>query len=126
MASFIIDKSDSTTWGNNSCSSAGKGGVSMGNYNFERVINLAAKDTKKGARVTAKVFYRMLRKNGFTENQVIDIATNILNCLTESLMGYEERVEKSKRKKSMTGTDKREKVSIDRTKLKNMDYNAQV
>jgi hypothetical protein len=98
----------------------------MNKYNLERVINLAAKDTKKGARVTAKVFYRMLRKNGFTENQIIDIATNILNCLTESLMGYEEKVEKSKRKKSMTRTDKREKLSIDRTKLKNMDFNAHV
>jgi hypothetical protein len=68
----------------------------MNNTNFERIISLAAKDTKKGSRVVAKVFYRILRKKGFSENQIIDIATNIINCLTESLKGYEKKIENAK------------------------------
>ncbi len=70
------------------------------NYsNIDKVINIAAKDTKKGARVVAKVFYRILRKKGFSENQIIDIATNILNCLIESLKGYEHKIENAKKHK---------------------------
>ena len=65
----------------------------MNNFNLERVIDLAAKDTEKGARVVAKVFYRILRKKGFAENQIVDIATNVLNCLVESLHGYEKKIE---------------------------------
>ena len=57
----------------------------MSHSSLERIIGLAAKDSKKGARVAAKVFYRILRKNGFMDNQIINIATNILSCLTESL-----------------------------------------
>ncbi len=68
----------------------------MDNSNFEKVINLAAKDTKKGARVVAKVFYRILRKKGFSENQVIDIATNILNCLIKSLNSNEQEIDNVK------------------------------
>ncbi len=73
----------------------------MNNSHFERVINLAAKDTKMGARVTAKVFYRILRKNGFSENQIINIATNILNCLTKSLKSYEEKIEKTRKEEGV-------------------------
>ncbi len=69
----------------------------MNNSHFERIINLAARDTKKGSRIVAKKFYRILRKNGFSENQIIAIATNILNCLIESLKGYEKKVEKTRR-----------------------------
>ena len=74
--------------------SATKGGT-MDNSNFEKIIDLAAKDTKKGARVVAKFFYRILRKKDFSENQIIDISTNILNCLVESLQGYEKKIEKA-------------------------------
>lgn len=73
----------------------------MNNLHFDRVVNLAAKDTKKGARVVAKVFYRILRKNDFSENQIIEIATNMLSCLTESLKGYKEKVEKTSKKEVM-------------------------
>jgi hypothetical protein len=61
----------------------------MNNSHIDKVIYLATKDTKKGARVIAKVFYRRLLKQGYSENQIIDIATNILNCLIESLKGKE-------------------------------------
>ena len=65
----------------------------MNNSDFERVINLAAKDTKKGGRVVAKVFYRILRKRGFSENQIINIATNILNCLIDSIKVDEKKID---------------------------------
>jgi hypothetical protein len=94
----------------------------MNNSNFEKIINLAANDTKKGARIVAKVFYRILRKNGFSENQVIDIATNILNCLTESLEGYEKKMKNTKERKEKTHTEntlQEEKVSKTFTKFKN-------
>ncbi len=68
-------------------------GGTMNSSNFEKIIDLAAKDTEKGARVVAKVFYRILRKKGFSKNQIIDISTNVLNCLVESLQGYEKKVE---------------------------------
>ena len=70
------------------------------NTNLEKIIHIASKDSKRGSRVVAKVFYRILRKNGFTENQIIDIATNILNCLTESLKGYEKKIENVGERKS--------------------------
>jgi hypothetical protein len=96
----------------------------MSKHNLERVVALAAKDSKKGARVTAKVFYRMLRKGGFTENQIIDIATNILNCLTESLMGYEEKVEKARREKAATEMAKKSKLAHVPSKPKRRDHDA--
>lgn len=60
---------------------------------IERVIYLATKDTKRGARVVAKVFYRILRRQGFSDNQIIDITTNILNCLITRINGCEKVVE---------------------------------
>ena len=77
----------------------------MNNTYFEKTVNIAAKDTKKGARVVAKVFYRILRKKGFSDNQIIDIATNILNCLIDSLKGYEKKMENAKEHRSDTGND---------------------
>jgi hypothetical protein len=65
----------------------------MNTTQFENIVDLAAKDSKRGARVVAKAFYRILRKKGFSKNQIIDISTNILNCLVESLSGYEEKIE---------------------------------
>lgn len=63
---------------------------------FEKIVDLAAHDTKKGARIVAKVFYKILRKKGFSENQIIDIATNMLNCLINSLNGCEKKFENAK------------------------------
>lgn len=67
----------------------------MNSSQIDRVINLAAKDTKKGARVVAKVFYRSLQKQGFSDNQIIDITTNILSCLIDQLNGYHKRRDNS-------------------------------
>ncbi len=65
----------------------------MNESNLEKIIDLAAKDTQKGSRVVAKVFYRILRRKGFSENQIIDISTNVLSCLIGSLKGYEKKIE---------------------------------
>ncbi|UCD34749.1 MAG: hypothetical protein JSU90_10735 [Nitrospiraceae bacterium] len=77
------------------------------NYgSLEKIIDLAAKDTQKGARVVAKAFYRVLRKKGFTENQIIDISTNVLNCLVGSLQGYEKKIENEAGGSQLEGQDK--------------------
>jgi glycosylphosphatidylinositol transamidase (GPIT) subunit GPI8 len=68
----------------------------MNSSSIERVIHLATKDTKKGARVVAKVFYRILRKQGFSDNQIIDITSNILSCLIEKLSSCERKQESSR------------------------------
>jgi hypothetical protein len=87
----------------------------MNNLRFDRVINLATKDTEKGSRVVAKVFYRILRKNGFSENQVIDIATNILSCLTESLKGYEQKIENTRKEEDINNMSSESKLGSYRT-----------
>ena len=74
----------------------------MNTTQFENIVDLAAKDSKRGARVVAKAFYRILRKKGFSKNQIIDISTNILNCLVESLSGYEEKIENVNEKRQNT------------------------
>jgi hypothetical protein len=68
----------------------------MDNSDFEKIIKIASKDTKKGADIAARVFYRILRRNGFSENQIINTATNIISCLTRSLKSYEKKIETDK------------------------------
>ena len=72
---------------------SGTKGGTMNNLDLEKIIDLAAKDTKNGPRAVAKVFYSILRKKDFSENQIIDVSTNVLNCLIESLQGYEKKIE---------------------------------
>ena len=99
----------------------------MNNLKFDRVIGLAAKDTKKGARVAAKVFYRILRKKGFSENQIIDIATNIIDCLTVSLKGYKKKIENIKEKdeqphKEITPGKEKVAMAFAKYRRKNVSY----
>ena len=56
----------------------------MNTTQFENIVDLAAKDSKRGARVVAKAFYRILRKKGFSKNQIIDISQIQANTLTVS------------------------------------------
>jgi hypothetical protein len=72
----------------------------MNNPDFERIINIASKNTKKGAEIVARFFYRILRRNGFSENQIISIATNMISCLTRSLKSYEKKIESEKTQKT--------------------------
>lgn len=64
----------------------------MNNSDFERIINIASKDTKKGSEIVARFFYRILKRNNFSQEQIIDIATNIISCLTRSLKSYENKI----------------------------------
>ena len=68
----------------------------MNNSDFERIINIASKDTKKGSEIVARFFYRILKRNNFSQEQIIDIATNIISCLTRSLKSYEKKISAEK------------------------------
>ncbi|MFQ5328589.1 MAG: hypothetical protein ACE5D4_01195 [Thermodesulfobacteriota bacterium] len=67
----------------------------MSSHDFERIVGLVAKDSKKGSEIVAKLFYRILRKNGFTEGQIINISATLLECLTKSFKGYKKKVEET-------------------------------
>ena len=58
---------------------------------MENVIQMAAEDAERAARVVAKSFYKVLRKNGFSNEQIIAVANNMLECLIESLEGYKQK-----------------------------------
>ena len=93
----------------------------MNSSQIDKVINLAVKDTKKGARVVAKVFYRSLRKQGFSDNQIIDITTNILSCLMEQFDGYHRRTDNSIKHEEETHKEfplQQEKVTRTYTKFR--------
>jgi len=64
---------------------------------MDKIIRLAAEDAEKASRLIARSFYKVLRKNGFTDDQIISVANNMLDCLIESLDGY--------KKKSATNED---------------------
>jgi len=67
----------------------------LSSHDFERIVSLVSKDTRKGSEIVAKLFYRILRKNGFTEGQIIKISATLLDCLTKSFKGYKEKVEET-------------------------------
>ena len=63
---------------------------------FEQLVSLAMQDHEKATEIVAKSFYRILKKNEFSNEQIISIATNILDCLIQSLDGYKEKSERNK------------------------------
>ena len=58
---------------------------------MDRVIQMAAEDPERAARIVAKSFYKVLRKNEFSDDQIIAVANNILDCLIDSLAGYKKK-----------------------------------
>lgn len=58
---------------------------------FEDIVRIASRDTEKASRIISKSFYKVLRRNGFTDDQIISVASDILGCLIESLEGYKEK-----------------------------------
>ncbi len=68
----------------------------MNNSDFEKIINIASKDTKKGSEIVARLFYRILKRNNFSQEQIIEIATNIISCLSRSLKSYENKIASEK------------------------------
>jgi len=61
------------------------------NQNFEDIVRIASSDTEKASRIISRSFYKVLRRNGFTDDQIISVASNILGCLIEGLEGYKEK-----------------------------------
>ena len=64
------------------------------NEKFNKLVNMAHSDTERAAEIIAKSFYKILRKSGFSDDQVISVASNILDCLLQTLDGYKEASEK--------------------------------
>lgn len=58
---------------------------------FDEYVRIAISDSEKASEVVAKSFYKILRKNGFNNNQIISVANNILDCLIQTLVTYKER-----------------------------------
>lgn len=58
---------------------------------FEEIIKASSGDTEKASEIISKTFYKVLRRNGFTDDQIISIASNLLGYLIEGLEGYKEK-----------------------------------
>jgi hypothetical protein len=54
-------------------------------------VKLAAKDAEKASETVAKSFYKILKRNGFTDAQVINVASTIIDCLTQTLEQYKDK-----------------------------------
>ena len=55
-------------------------------------IEIPSDDSAKAARILARTFYKELRKNDFSDNQIIQVATELISCLHTSLEGYKKKV----------------------------------
>ncbi len=58
---------------------------------FDEYVKMAVNSSKDASQVVAISFYKILRKNGFNDNQIINVANNILDCLIRTLESYKER-----------------------------------
>ncbi len=58
------------------------------NDGFDRTVILTTNETQHTTRVVAKTFYKIMRKNGFTTDQIIGVSTAILDHLLESMNGH--------------------------------------
>jgi hypothetical protein len=77
------------------------GGENMNSYGkFDEYVGLAVQDAERASEIVAKSFYKILRKNGFSDAQIINVANNILDCLIQTLDSYTKR-EKSKENPSI-------------------------
>ncbi len=55
---------------------------------FDEYVKMAAQDAEQASVVVAKSFYKILRKNGFTDAQIFNVANNLLDCLIQTLESY--------------------------------------
>ena len=58
---------------------------------FSNLVDLAPEDSKKSAEKVARSFYKILRKRGFDNEQIISVATHMLDFLIEALKGLKEK-----------------------------------
>jgi hypothetical protein len=52
----------------------------------------------KIAASVALAFYRELRRHNFSNNQIIKVATELIDCLNKSLEGYRKKTEEGQEK----------------------------
>ena len=62
---------------------------------FDEYVEYAINNTDHASELISRSFYKILRKNGFSDSQIINIANGILDCLIKSLNGYKEKISKS-------------------------------
>ena len=71
----------------------GNNGRSIESYKrFDEYVDDAIKNTDHASELIARSFYKILRKNGFNNSQIINTANNILDCLIKSLDGYKDKI----------------------------------
>ncbi len=61
------------------------------NARFNQAIMLAAKDAENATKILAKSFYKILREKGFTDGQIVNVSSFILDCLLQSLRDYKQK-----------------------------------
>ena len=59
---------------------------------FDEYVDYAINNTDHASKIIARSFYKILRKNGFNDSQIINIANHLLDCLIKSLDEYKEKV----------------------------------
>lgn len=71
----------------------GNGGQGKGSYKkFDEYVEDAVNNTDHASELIARSFYKILRKNGFSDSKIINTANHILDCLIKSLDGYKEKI----------------------------------
>ena len=58
---------------------------------FDELVIVAVNNSEKASEIVARSFYKILKKNGFNDNQIINVANNILGCLIKTLESFKER-----------------------------------
>ena len=71
----------------------GNGDQGKGSYKrFDEYVEDVVNNTDHASELIARSFYKILRKNGFSNSNIINTANNILDCLIKSLDGYKEKI----------------------------------
>lgn len=52
---------------------------------LERMLKLSAGDREKTGKIVARSFYKILRQNGFTHADIMDVAGNILDGVIKDM-----------------------------------------
>ena len=54
-------------------------------------ITIPDDNPPRAARILARHFFVLLKRNGFNDDQVIAVASGLLECLNENLEAFEQR-----------------------------------
>ncbi len=58
-----------------------------------REISIPDDNPERAARILARKFFVELKRNKLSDEQIIGVASELINCLTERLEQFEQRVE---------------------------------